>query len=495
MRPRRPMCPLPTDGPRTQVYRHRTMSPRSVLVALLISLLVAGCSEGRVSGASASDDAEVGDPPPEAEDYDAGPYPDDIGPEDFPIPPEDGGLKKPDPPPWDEDAGEPPDPPEPPPEDAGDAPRPGDDAGLPPVPDHDAGVALPTLLPRYSTVFSTRPQDSAPDTAVEDLLLALIRRAVPGSRIRVAVYHFTRGRVSEALVAAFRRGVDVRVLLDGGVRAVLDDPDAAEITEAPTLILGLGRSRVTLCRAPGGACLGTNIMHHKTFLFSDVGGGSRNVVVQASHNLTTTQTHLHNNAVVVRGDSALFAAYERTFEQQRRDVVQENYYRASAGNFRTRAYFFPRAAGDTAVAAIDSVSCEGGGRIRVAMAFFTNARLEVARALARRRREGCGVEVVVGDSGIRVGRQVLAALRDAGVRVTRYPTRSGGWGLHSKYLIIDARYGGSSARRRLVFTGSHNWTRGALRDNDETMLRVEDDGVFNAFMADWARLRLAAVRR
>jgi len=488
------------------VYRTHAMRPPLVLVALLLSLLASGCSEGLVSGVSPSDDAELGDPPPESADYDAGPYPDDIGPEDFPIPPEDGGRKKLDPPPWDEDAGEPPAPPEPPPEDAGDAPWPDDDAGLPTVPDpptdggaspsdHDAGAALPALLPRYSAVFSTRPQDNAPDAAVENLLLALIRRAVPGSRIRVAVYHFTRGRVSAALVAAYRRGVDVRVLLDGGVRAVLDDPDAAEITEAPTLILGLGRSRVTLCRAPGGACLGTGIMHHKTFLFSDLGGGSRSVVVQASHNLTTAQTHLHNNAVVIRGDSALFAAYERTFEQQRRDVVQENYYRASAGTFRTRAYFFPRAAGDTAVSAIDNVSCEGGGRIRAAMAFFTNARLEVARALARRQREGCGVEVVVGDSGIRVGRQVLAALRDAGVRVTRYPARSGAWGLHSKYLLIDARYGGSSARRRLVFTGSHNWTRGALRDNDETMLRVEDDGVFNAFMADWAHVRAAAVRR
>ena len=240
---------------------------------------------------------------------------------------------------------------------------------------------------------------------------------------------------------------------------------------------------------------GTGIMHHKTFLFSDVGGGSRSVVVQSSHNLTGGQVHRHNNAVVIRGDSRLFAAYEATFEQQRRDAVQPDYYRATAGSFATRAYFFPRARGDTAVAVIDNVDCAGGGRIRAAMAFFTDARLEVARALRRRREAGCSVEVVVGDEGIRIGRRALREMRDGRVTVTLYPGRAGGWGLHSKYLLVDARYNGSSARRQLVFTGSHNWTGSALRQNDETMLRIDNDSVFNAFMDDWTHVRDSARRR
>jgi len=484
------------------------LSATKALLGLALLSVCAGCSEGTVSGPPTMEKPTD----PWAEDEDGGPYPDDIGPEDFPLALEDAGPKSPDPPePWPEDAGDPPDPPAPPPEDGGDPPPlPEVDAGTP-LPEFDAGtqqplvdagttppptISLPALLPRFSAVFSRRPSDNSPDPAIEDLLLALIDRAVPGSRIRLAVYHFTRGRVTSALQRAYRRGVDVRVLLDGQVRALLDDPDnGSDVTEASALILALGRSRVTLCRAPGGACLGTGIMHHKTFLFSDVGGGSRNVVVQASHNLTTGQNHRHNNAVVIRGDSALFAAYERTFEQQRRDVVQLDYYRASAGNFPTRAYFFPRPSGDTAVSVIDNVSCADSGRIRVAMAFFTNARLEVARALARRQRAGCSVEAVIGDDTIRVGRTVLRTLRDAGVRVTLYPRRAGTWGLHSKYLLIDARYNGSTAARRLVFTGSHNWTGAALRENDETMLRVDDRGVFDAFLADWVHVRDAARRR
>jgi len=41
----------------------------------------------------------------------------------------------------------------------------------------------------------------------------------------------------------------------------------------------------------------------------------------------------------------------------------------------------------------------------------------------------------------------------------------------------------------LVFTGSHNYTGAALRDNDETFLRVDDAAVFDAFMANWNTIR------
>jgi phosphatidylserine/phosphatidylglycerophosphate/cardiolipin synthase-like enzyme len=75
------------------------------------------------------------------------------------------------------------------------------------------------------------------------------------------------------------------------------------------------------------------------------------------------------------------------------------------------------------------------------------------------------------------------------VALVRYPGRTNGWGLHSRYVLIDAPYSGSAAHRRLVFTGSHNWTGPSLDQNDETLLRVENDAVFDAFAADHARAR------
>jgi phosphatidylserine/phosphatidylglycerophosphate/cardiolipin synthase-like enzyme len=96
--------------------------------------------------------------------------------------------------------------------------------------------------------------------------------------------------------------------------------------------------------------------------------------------------------------------------------------------------------------------------------------------------------VVVGDDEI-----PFSASLSSAVAVTRYPQRTGGWGLHSKYLLIDAKYAGSTAARRLVFTGSHNYTGPALTSNDETLLRIEDPAVFAAFLVDWGNIRSAAL--
>lgn len=355
----------------------------------------------------------------------------------------------------------------------------GDDAG---TAGSDAGAPLPT----FEVVFSRRPDTNARDTTIEARIISLIDAAIPGSRIRVAMYTFTRTGPADALIRAAARGVDVRIVLDGGSDGVG--------SEVGTLRTGLGAANVHLCDAPGTSCIGTGIMHHKTFLFSALADGSTNVVVQASHNLTTNQLSMHNNAVIIRGDAALFAGYEATWNDLVADVENPDYYRIVDGDLATRVYFFPRGTGgDTSVSILNNVTCDATSRIRVAMAFFTNARSEVADALAARAREGCDVRVVAGDAEIPLGTTVASTLTAAGVELTRYPDRSG-WGLHSKYLLIDAPYAGSSGHRRLVFTGSHNWTGPALTSNDETQLRIEDDAVFDGFSADWSHVRASAVR-
>lgn len=366
--------------------------------------------------------------------------------------------------------------------DAGSEPDAGIDAGQSPDAGADAG------LPAFQTFFSRRPADDTRDLTIENALVSLIDAATPGSQVRVAIYSFTRGPPSAALLRAAQRGVDVRVVVDGDAPSTLG-------SEVATLQAGLGVANVHVCDPPGTACVGSGIMHHKTFLFSALADGSRDVVVQASHNLTNTQLSMHNNAVVVRGDAALYAAYRQTWDDLFADVEVPDYYRIDDGALATRVYFFPRpTGGDTSVSILGNVTCDGTARIRVAMAFFTDARLEVAQALAARKQEGCDVQVVAGDADIPLGAQVASTLQAAGVPVVRYPSRGGGWSLHSKYVVIDATYAGSVGHRRLVFTGSHNWTGPALTINDETLLRVEDDAVAAAYFADWQHIAASAAR-
>lgn len=341
----------------------------------------------------------------------------------------------------------------------------------------------PQAPPSFATVFSRRGPSNGRDLAIEDALVRLIDATPAGAEIRVALFSFTRSPPTDALLRAAVRGVDVAIVLDGGADGLG--------SEVPALIAGLGAARVHLCDAPGTACVGSGIMHHKTFLFSALTDGRRDVVMQASHNLTTTQLTMHNNAVVVADDRALYAAYRRTWDDLFADVEIPAYDRRAIGDGPVHVQFFPRPTGDPVVEALAAVRCDGTSQIHVAMAYFTDGRRGVATELAARARDGCAVRVVAGDAEIPLGTVVASTLTGAGVELTRYPDRSG-WSLHSKYLLIDAPGSDGPGHHRRVLTGSHNWTDAARAINDETLLTIEDDAVFAAYRADWDHVRTAA---
>ncbi|MBP6834929.1 MAG: hypothetical protein KA978_29360, partial [Deltaproteobacteria bacterium] len=67
------------------------LSATKALLGLALLSVCAGCSEGTVAGPPTMEKSTD----PWAEDEDGGPYPDDIGPEDYPLPLEDAGPKSP----------------------------------------------------------------------------------------------------------------------------------------------------------------------------------------------------------------------------------------------------------------------------------------------------------------------------------------------------------------------------------------------------------------
>lgn len=359
-----------------------------------------------------------------------------------------------------------------------------------PDPDADADVEAPPDEPHPSmnVIFTRPPDDCTEDTSIEEAWVDLIGAAPAGEAIRVAMYNWTRAPIAEALVAAAARGVDVRAVVDGGQAGQLEDPGSA----LARLEAGLSPGGLTFCGGgEGTACIGSVINHNKFLLVSGLEDGTRDVVVQSSANLTTSQTRQHNNALVVRGDAALFAAYLAYWDDLQTDDQDLDYYRSAEGDLPTKAYFFPRdRGGDTVANILGNVECEPGARIRIAMAHWTDGRPEVVAALERLADGGCTVEVIT-----RQVNEVADELSDD-VGLWLFPDipcpgSSAIIQVHSKYLLIDAPYGTEAPRawRRLVWTGSHNYTGNALRKNDETLLKVEDDAVFDAFAEDWELMR------
>ncbi len=339
------------------------------------------------------------------------------------------------------------------------------------------------------------PTDPAKQYAIRDHLRSLIQGAPAGSTISIAIYHFTDTTVSTDLLAARDRGVNVRLVADYS---------SASSAPVVSLVNALGTDQaksswVTLC-TKDAACIGstgTPIMHNKFFLFSST-SGSTNVVVQSSANLTKANAENYwNNAVTVVGNTDLYNGYLSYFKDLAAKRKNSDYYRTvSAGN--VKAYFFPRAGTtadtDTVYNMLnENVTCEGNtsvgtqtGRtiIRIGMWYFS--RDNIARKLRELADRKCWIEVVY--TTMDDGSRSYLSGHD---RIVLYRIDDGTHIVHSKYLLVEGTYAGVKDSK-WVFTGSHNYTNAALRENDEALVRIQSNAIHDQYRANFWALRTAA---
>lgn len=364
--------------------------------------------------------------------------------------------------------------------------------------------------PLFNDPLGTRDEQ----LAIRTRLLGLTGAALPGSTIRVAVYHLWEATVVDALVAARKRGVHVRVLLDGS--SVSDRPAN---TSYRRLAAALGtdrgqRSYVATCPADksclGDPRYGKSIMHNKYWLFSAV-RGARDVVVQTTSNSTpSAHTRFFNDALLLPDNPAMYGAYADHFDTMAAEDWRSWRYR-TAGDGPYKAYFFPRAGTtrdtDTVYSVLSNVTCayrddEGAARRTwVRVAIFKITRMAIAEKLVSLRKAGCRVSVVYAESDSArssggtpgtweelhtPGGPTVRCYNDD--RDPRHPGRRlvTPYIVHSKYLLVDGVYDGK--RNRIAFTGSGNHTGPALRENDEVIVKVDDDAVHDLYRAHFDRV-------
>lgn len=348
--------------------------------------------------------------------------------------------------------------------------------------------AAPTVS---AAAYFNAPQGGARDPLLENRLIALIDSVPADASLRGAFYTWSRQSVARAVVRAYARGVDVRlVLADGNVTG-----SGSEYRAVTRLRKGLG-DRLHICtRDDGRSCLGTGIQHNKFLLASQLEDGRRNVIWQSSANLTRPQLRAFNDAVILNGDAALFEAVLQYWKALHEGRTAPHYRDSATGDALTRVHFFPRARGDTVVEILDRVDCSGGGQIHLAMARFTWPRRAVARRLAALRAQGCEVAAVLRES--HSGQRLRAILEEGDVTLWVFP-RGAEHAVHSKYLLIDAPMADSPLGPlpvRMVVTGSHNYTGPALRDHDEILFEISDSALHEAYLENWTMLRARVAAR
>lgn len=319
-----------------------------------------------------------------------------------------------------------------------------------------------------------------------------IRRSIssvpPGGAIRIAVMSFADKRIADALVAAHRRGVRVKLIFAGAnvyppMQRMLD-------------VLGQNTSARSFAITCEASCRGTKgQMHAKYFSFSRTAGGSAYVTMVGSNNLTAHNSDDQwSDLYTVEGDRKYHRAYNAWFRQMKRDTpIEDPYVRKFVG--RNQISITPvdlKAENDPIRIALSRVHCEVTQgeldpdaeepdaivrtRIRIAAHAWNEERGKaIARDVAALSRAGCLVQVFY---GVGTGPAVRAILTQGGVTISNGTHK--GIHTHEKMMVIKGAYG-----RRLdtirVWTGSHNWSDRAP-GRDDLIVYTKDQAVGQAYI-------------
>lgn len=365
-----------------------------------------------------------------------------------------------------------------------------------------------------------------------DDLEAMIVSAIDAahSQILVAVQELSLARVARALVAARRRGVDVRVVLEdtystpwSGLsplqRAALPPHQQHRIAQLEALGQGdavamLLQGGVPLIDDRADGSSGSGLMHDK-FLVVD-----RRVVVTGSANFSPSCIHGDPDDPASRGNvnhllrfespelAALFAAEfmrmwgdgpggapDSRFGLAKGDGAPQ---RVRIGGATVEVLFAPQRRSDPANGLSWIEHQLAGVKRRVDLVLFVFSAQNLADALALLQQRGVAIRMLA-DPGFaaRPFSEVLDLLAvsqpdqrcrleagnapwrrslDGGVGT---PRLAGGDKLHHKYAVLDGRS---------VITGSFNWSPSAAFQNDETLMRIDSPELAAHFSAETDRL-------
>lgn len=384
---------------------------------------------------------------------------------------------------------------------------------------------------RTGAVFNQPHDDGNGDDRIHRHIVCLIEGAPAGSKIRVATYHFAHRNIVDALIEAHDRGVKVKILTDRGVYGDAHDRPFYDKMRSELGTDKQAESWIALCPGTGTdddadrACIGDAKMHNKFLSFSET-HGVPNVTFLTSSNLeddravngegNNSGTNMWNSGYAAANDFPLHDHFDKYFDVLSADAPTDpDYYHTNPpepiGNYRV--FHSPRETGNTALDVLGEVECHGnnsggtnpGNRtiVRVAMwAINRGAGTDIAKRLWELDNEGCYVDIVANDIDDGESGPLRTLLRKPQL------TEVGNWtnyhgpearefnsdqphGLHEKNLLIDGNFEGKPDRK-VVFTGSYNFTNRSVVQNDETWLQINDPGVHDRFRDRFFEVRDAA---
>ncbi len=346
------------------------------------------------------------------------------------------------------------------------------------------------------TVSENPVHFGGPDRPVgylRDLLAQRIARVPEGGSIDWVTYYFRDRRLAAALVDAHRRGVEVRVTLDGCPRTPHANDAVIELLR-DGLGAGLRVVRSRLDATPLGK-IARPRLHEKLYCFSHPSPvawvGSFNPSSdspEADPKLIEAigdHDRAHNLLVELRDPDlvASLANHARSLHGARHGCFDRL---APSANRALRKggysiHFWPRARRHPILKLL--LELERGSRVRIAASHISGS--SSLRGICALPARGVKVEILAESTRRRVTAEAERRLIGAGIPLRRLAGDE--WiPMHNKFALVE------TARSKSTIFGSFNWSEPSYRFNREIGVVTEDPLLFETFAERWDQLIASA---
>lgn len=338
-----------------------------------------------------------------------------------------------------------------------------------------AAASAPRVAPYTPVegpVFNNIRGSVADQEAIESVINADIRNTPAGGTIRISTLKLLYAETTNELVAAFQRGVNVRIVVPTQALRDPDDQILLSVLGADTT----QKSYITSCDFACGSTQQFSEMHAKIATFSRVGSTPR-VAVVSSANLTIKMgTIAWNDAYQTVNRAKIYDALATYVDSLRPDSSPAV---TTVDTAAFDLYLFPSGqskATDFYTKLYDGISCQNHPVVRVGTSWWDANRMDIARKIVKLKKAGCVIEVIL--KKYRTAIPVMQMLLDGQVPVHFSDPGDGTYG-HIKYIVV------SGGGRQDVFTGSANLTITSTKYCDETMLAVHGTSAVSRYLQNF----------
>ncbi|WP_303920459.1 phospholipase D-like domain-containing protein [Draconibacterium sediminis] len=311
------------------------------------------------------------------------------------------------------------------------------------------------------------------DDFMADTLAAYINRA--SESIDFCIYNIDNSKISEALNAAYNRGVSIRFITCGSTTH-------ASVNDLENNIPILDRPEIT----EGG------IMHNKFAIF-DANATNANAawVWSGSTNLTPSQLTYDSNNMIFIQDQSLAKVYELEFEEMwGSSGNQPNAGNAKFGDAKTDNTPHHIQVGDKLIACYFSPSDNTNQQLINAIntadydldiETMLITRSDLAYTIMDAYDRGVDVNVITERESDNT--DIVNTNLSSTLPAKKYIFDDAAGQLHHKVALIDANNPESDPQ---TITGSHNWSSSANDRNDENTLIIHDADIANQYYQQFA---------